>query len=317
VLVTGGAGFLGTHLVERLRQAACREIVVVRSREHDLTSEAHVARLFAEVGPVDTVFHLAGLVGGIGANQRRPADYCYRNLMMGLLVMHHAWKAGVRNLVAAGAGCGYPEYAPLPLTEDSFWDGFPQRESAPYSLAKRMMHAQALAYFAQHRFPAIIGVPGNIYGPHDNFDLDDCHVVPALVRRFVEADANGEVVLWGSGAPTRDFVFVSDVAEGLLRAAECYERPELVNLASGRETSVRHVAETVAKLCGFRGQIVWDDSRPDGQARRVFDTSKARRDLRWHAHTPLEDGLQQTLRWYFANRHVARNCGAALTDVRI
>jgi GDP-L-fucose synthase len=311
VLVTGGAGFLGTHVVERLRRAGCRHVLVVRSREHDLTSEAATARLFAEAGPVDTVFHLAGLVGGIGANVRRPADYCHRNLMMGLLVMREAWKAGARKLVAAGAGCGYPEQAPLPLAEGSFWDGFPQRESAPYSLAKRMLHVQALAYFDQHRFPVVVGVPGNIYGPHDNFDLEEAHVVPALVRRFAEAgDSAAEVVLWGSGAPTRDFVYVADVADGLVRAAEGYHRPALVNLASGRETSVQQVAETLARLSGFRGRIVWDRSRPDGQRRRVFDASKAQRELGWQARTSLEDGLAQTLRWYLANRGAARNQAA-------
>jgi GDP-L-fucose synthase len=313
VLVTGGAGFLGTHVVERLRQAGCEQVQVVRRREFDLTTEAGAARLFAGAGSIDTVFHLAGLVGGIGANKARPADYFYQNLMMGVLTMHQAWKAGVRRFVAAGAGCGYPEHAPLPLAETSFWDGFPQKESAPYSLAKRMLHVQSMAYFAQHQFLSVIGIPGNIYGPHDNFDLEAAHVVPALVRKFAEATASGadRVGLWGSGQPTRDFVYAGDVAEGLLRAAEVYQEPALVNLSSGQESSIREVAESLARLSGFTGTLLWDVSRPDGQHRRAFDTGKAARDLGWQPRTPLEEGLRLTLQWYRANTDRARNSCAS------
>jgi GDP-L-fucose synthase len=313
VLVTGGGGFLGSHLVDKLSEAGCERVIVVRHREHDLTSQVATARLFQEAGPLDTVFHLAGLVGGIGANQARPADYCYQNLMMGLFTMHEAWRSGAGQLVAAGAGCGYPEKAPLPLAESSFWEGFPQRESAPYSLAKRMLHIQAVAYFAQHRFPAVIAIPGNVYGPRDNFDLEEAHVVPALVRKFADAVERKveQVVLWGSGTPSRDFVFAGDVAEGLLSAAETYREPHLVNLSSGRETSIREVAEILARLSGFSGDLVWDPARPDGQERRVFDVGKARRDLGWTARTSLEDGLRQTLDWYRTNRATARTQRAA------
>ncbi|MBM4430820.1 MAG: GDP-L-fucose synthase [Chloroflexi bacterium] len=324
VVVTGGAGFLGSHVVEKLREAGCKHIFVVRSKDYDLTKEEAVARLFSDLeagkhgwpsavggrpSAGDVVIHLAGLVGGIGANKARPADFFYQNIMIGVLTMHYAWKHGVGKFVAAGAGCGYPEHAPLPLREESFWDGFPQQESAPYSLAKRMLHIQSIAYWRQHRFPAIVTIPGNIYGPYDNFDLENAHVIPALVRKFVEAVDNGhaQVVVWGTGKPTRDFVYAGDVAECILRAAEVYNLPELVNLSSGRETSVREVVETLVEITGFDGEIVWDTSRPDGQARRVFDMSKAKRELGFEARTSLREGLQRTVKWYQVNRAQARN----------
>ncbi|MBM4431814.1 MAG: GDP-L-fucose synthase [Chloroflexi bacterium] len=307
VTVTGGAGFLGSHVVGKLRETDCADVFVVRSREYDLTKEDQVARLFEE-HPADVVIHLAGLVGGIGANKARPADFFYQNIMMGVLTMHYAWKAGVEKFVAAGAGCGYPEHAPMPLKEESFWDGFPQQESAPYSLAKRMLHIQSIAYWRQHRFPAIVTIPGNIYGPYDNFDLENAHVIPALVRKFVEAvdDRHEQVVVWGTGKPTRDFVYAGDVAEGILRAAEAYDRPELVNLSSGNETSIREVVETLVEITGFNGEMVWDRSRPDGQARRVFNVSKALRELGFEAGTSLREGLRLTADWYRANRNRAR-----------
>lgn len=307
VVVTGGAGFIGSHVVEALQQAGCDDVFVVRSKEYDLTDGDRVVRLLETTRP-DIVMHLAGLVGGIGANKARPADFFYHNLMMGTLVLHHAWRLGVGKLVAAGAGCGYPEHAPMPLREDSFWDGLPQQESAPYSLAKRLLHIQAIAYHRQHGFPTIIAIPGNVYGPHDNFDLEASHVVPALVRKFVDAVDSGadEVVAWGSGRPTRDFVYAGDVAQGVLRAAERYATPELVNMSSGIETSIRELVETLAGIVGFRGRIVWDTSRPDGQLRRCFDISKARADLGFEPQTSLRTGLERTVKWYRANRALAR-----------
>lgn len=301
IMVTGGAGFLGSHVVEKLRQTDGAEIFVVRSRDYDLTKEEQAARLFEE-HPADVVIHLAGLVGGIGANKERPADFFYQNIMMGVLTMHYAWKAGAQKLIAAGAGCGYPEHAPMPLKEESFWDGFPQQESAPYSLAKRMLHVQSIAYWRQYRFPAIITIPGNIYGPYDNFDLDSAHVIPALVRKFAEAadQGRGEVEVWGTGKPTRDFVYAGDVAEGLVRAAEVYDRSQLVNLTAGRETSIREVVDELVQITGFDGKIEWDRSRPDGQARRVFDVSRASRELGFEARTTLHSGLTHTLEWYRA-----------------
>lgn len=309
VLVTGGAGFLGRHVVEALDEAGCGDVFVARSRDYDLTHEVDVERLFRTVD-ADVVMHLAGLVGGIGSNKERPADFFFQNITMGVLTMEYARRAGVEKFVAAGAGCGYPEKAPLPLSEDDFWEGFPQKESAPYSLAKRMLHVQSLAVWWQHRFPAVVAIPGNIYGPYDNFDLEHAHVIPALVRKFVEASAgeeHGEVVVWGSGRPTRDYVYAGDVARGMLRAAEVYDASELVNLSTGRETSVSEVVDLLTEISGFRGRVVWDSSRPDGQSRRRFDISKARRELDFECETPLREGLQLTVDWYREHRHEARN----------
>lgn len=323
VVVTGGGGFLGSHVLEKLQEAGCEHVLCVRSKDYDLTREESVTRFFSELTqgkakgqswgaseqPVDIVLHLAGLVGGIGSNKARPADFFYQNLMMGVLTMHHAWKNGASKFVAAGAGCGYPEQAPLPLKEDSLWNGFPQIESAPYSLAKRMLHVQSLAYWRQHGFPAVVTIPGNIYGPYDQFDLEHSHVVPGLVRKFVEAVADGkdQVEVWGSGKPTRDFVYAGDVAEGILRAAEVYDEPALVNLSSGSEASIREVVDALAEITGFTGEIVWDASRPDGQARRCMDVSKARDEMGFACSTSLADGLRRTVEWYQEHRHEARN----------
>ena len=309
VLVTGGAGFLGSHVVQNLQDRGCKDIFIVRSHEYDLTKEDAVSRLYAE-HPVDIVVHLAGLVGGIGPNAKFPAEYFYQNLMMGVLIMHHAWKSGVEKFVCAGAGCGYPEHAPLPLKEDYFWNGFPQEPSFAYSLAKRMLHVQSKAYGKQYGFPAIVTIPGNIYGPYDNFDLENAHVIPALVRKFVEATSNGEhgkVEVWGSGKPTRDFVYAGDVAEGMLRAAEEYESGELVNLSSGREHSIREVVDRLVEITGHHGEVDWQTSRPEGQSRRMFDISKAQNELGYDAKTSLRDGLKITVDWYRANRASARN----------
>jgi GDP-L-fucose synthase len=308
VVVTGGGGFLGSHVINALRDAGCGDVFAVRSREYDLTHEDAAAQLFAD-HPADVVMHLAGYVGGIGANKAYPADFFYRNLMMGTLVIDQAWRAGAEKVVAAGAGCGYPEEAPLPIKEEDFWQGFPQTLSAPYSLANRMLHVQSMAYWRQHGFPVVVAIPGNIYGPYDNFDLEAAHVIPALVRKFVEAadDGHASVTVWGSGTPTRDFVYAGDVARGMLLAAERCDEPALFNLSTGDETSIRGVVERLTALTGFAGKVEWDTERPDGQARRVFDVSKADKDLGFQASTTLGDGLKLTVDWYRANRSVARN----------
>ena len=307
VMITGGGGFLGTHVVEALAERGVTDPAVIRSKNYDLTLETDVKRLFADHQP-DIVIHLAGLVGGILPNQERPAEFFYRNLMMGTLLLHHASQSGVRKFIAAGAGCGYPEGAANPLKEDDFWAGFPQAESAPYSLAKRLLSIQGEAYFRQFGFPSIIGIPGNIYGPHDNFHLPDAHVIPALVRKFVEAvDRNDpSVEVWGTGRAARDFVYARDVAEGLLDCAEHYQEYTLVNLSSGVETSVKEIVTCLRKISGFDGEIEWNHARPDGQLYRRFDVSKAQTDLNWSARTPLTNGLRLTFDWYCKHQHEAR-----------
>jgi GDP-L-fucose synthase len=294
-------------MVEKLREQGAKQIFIARSRDYDLTKEESAARVMQNARP-DIVVHLAGMVGGILANKMRPAEFFYNNLMMGTHVIHQAWRHGAQKVVSAGAGCGYPENAPMPQKETDFWDGFPQKDSSSYSLAKRMLHVQSVAYYEQYGFVSIVTVPGNIYGPYDNFDLTASHVVPALVRKFADAAEEGlaEVEVWGTGRPTRDFVYAGDVAEGILLAVEKYDRPELVNLSSGVETSIRELVETTQEVTGYKGRVVWNKDRPDGQVRRVFDVSKAERDLGFHARTTLRAGIEETVAWYRANRAAAR-----------
>lgn len=301
VLVTGGNGFLGHAVVEQLQKLGVKELVVAQSKEFDLTKETEVARLFADFSP-DVVFHLAGLVGGILPNQERPAEFFYQNLMMGTLVLHYARLAGAEKFVAAGAGCGYPEHAPIPLKETSFWDGLPQKESTPYSLAKRLLTIQAEAYYRQYGFVSLICVPGNLYGPWDNFNLHDAHVIPALVRKFVEAAQTNaaRVRVWGTGRASRDFVYVEDVALGMIRAVEVYTKNEVVNISSGVETSVREICGHLAEITGFTGEIEWDSTKPDGQLRRWFDVAKSRQDLQYVPHTAIRAGLEKTVEWFKA-----------------
>jgi len=306
VLVTGGAGFLGSHVVGGLRKRDCADVIVVRHQEFDLTREDEVHRAFTTSRP-DIVFHLAGLVGGILPNKERPAEFFYTNLMVGTLMLHYSWKFEVSKFVAAGAGCGYPKDAPMPLKEESFWDGLPQPESAPYSLAKRLLHIQSVAYRQQYGLDSIICVPGNLYGEHDNFNLLDAHCIPALVRRFVEAVEFGHrtVEIWGTGVATRDFVYAGDAAEGMIMAAETYSKGEIINLSSGVETSIREVADHLRAITGFDGEIVWNTSRPDGQPRRCFDISKARRELGFATRFDIRSGLERTALWYRANMNDA------------
>ena len=312
VLVTGGAGFLGSHVVRQLETLGCAEVFAVRHRDYDLTHETEVIRLYRE-HPADLVMHLAGYVGGIGANRTYAADFFYRNLMMSALVLHYAWQTGAKKVVAAGAGCGYPEFAPQPIKESDYWNGYPQDDSAPYSLAKRMLHVQSMAYWRQHKFPVIVAIPGNIYGEFDNFDLDAAHVVPALVRKFVEAVDGGHtsIPVWGSGKPTRDFVYAGDVAEGMIRAAEKFDEPVLMNLASGRDHSIREVVELLTEISGYQGRIEWQTDKPEGQSSRLFDVSVAKERLDFTARTDLHEGLKKTFDWYRANRNSARNTVAA------
>jgi GDP-L-fucose synthase len=294
--------------VERLRERGCKQVFAVRSRDYDLVTERDTIRLFQE-HPADIVFHLAGYVGGLGANKAYPADFFYRNLMMGAHALHYAWKTGAEKVIAAGAGCGYPESAPLPIKESDYWNGYPQDDSAPYSLAKRMLHVQSFAYWRQYEFPILVAIPGNIYGAYDNFDLESAHVIPALVRKFVEAadDDKPYVEVWGTGKATRDFCYAGDVAEGMIRMAEKVDEPVLLNMACGEDSSIKQVVDELTDITGFRGKIKWLTDRPEGQDRRMLDMTTTEKMLGFRCETTLHDGLEKTVDWYRANRKTARN----------
>lgn len=303
VIVTGGAGFLGSYVVEKLKQRGAKQIIVPRIENYDLTDIQAIQRLFedAEVANKETIIiHLAALVGGIEANRTRPADYFYTNLMMGVQLMHEAWKTGVDKFIAIGSICAYPKITPLPFKEENLWDGYPEETNAPYGLAKKMMLVQAQAYRQQYGFNALYLLPVNLYGPGDNFDLETSHVIPALIRKCLEAQDRGEdqIVVWGDGSPTREFLFVDDAAEGILLATEHYNDSQPVNLGSGKEISIKNLVQTIARLTGFEGELVWDTSKPNGQPRRVLDTQKAEKYFGFRARTSLEDGLQETIQWY-------------------
>jgi GDP-L-fucose synthase len=293
-LVTGGGGFLGSHLVERL-EAAGHDVFVARRRDYDLTRFDDAQRLYADARP-QIVYHLAAEVGGIGANRANPGRYWYANLMMGAHVLELSRINGVPKTVLAGTVCAYPKFTPVPFHEDDLWNGYPEETNAPYGVAKKSILVGAQSYREQYGTDAIFLLPANLYGPRDNFDLESSHVIPALIRKMI--DNAREVVLWGDGSPTREFLFVEDAAEGLQLAAERYDGAEPVNLGTGVETSIRELAETIAELTGFDGEIVWDTSMPNGQPRRQLDASRARELFGFEARTPLRDGLARTIAWY-------------------
>ena len=307
LLVTGGAGFLGSSLVRRLEAEGCRRIVVPRSQDYSLVEEAAVRRLYEETRP-EIVIHAAARVGGIGANRVNPGGFFYDNLVMGALLMEYARRHGVEKFVALGTVCCYPKDTPVPFREDDLWDGYPEETNAPYGMAKKMLLVQAQAYREQYGFNAIFLLPVNLYGPGDNFDPSTSHVIPALIRKCVEAreDGRDEVVVWGSGKATREFLYVDDAAEAIVLAMQRYDKPAPVNIGAGFEISIRDLVEQVAMLTGFKGRIVWDASKPDGQPRRSLDVSRAATEFGFRARTPFATGLERTVNWYLADRAARR-----------
>ena len=299
VLVTGGSGFLGRHVLSELVSAGAREIVSPTSREYDLRDGDAIRRILKEVRP-HLIIHLAARVGGIGANRAEPGTFFYDNAMMGIQLMEQARLAGVEKLVIVGTVCEYPKYASVPFHEDELWNGYPEETNAPYGIAKKMLLVQGAAYRAQYGFSSIHLLPVNLYGPGDSFDLEKSHVIPAMIRKFIDAVNGGrdEVVLWGTGTPTREFLYVKDGARGIVMAAEQYDSPEPVNIGSAFEISIRDLAHTIARVVGFSGRITWDASKPDGQPRRKLDVSRAEREFGFRSQTDFDTGLRETVAWY-------------------
>jgi GDP-L-fucose synthase len=303
VIVTGGAGFLGSFVVEKLAQRNAAEIFVPRKREYDLRDIGAVRQLLSDTNrngkPVDQIIHIAGSVGGIGANRAHPAEFFYDNLMMGVQLFHESWQAAVPKFVAIGTICAYPKFAPIPFHEEELWNGYPEETNAPYGLAKKMLLVQSQTYREQYGYNSIFLLPVNLYGPRDNFDPASSHVIPALIRKCLEAKARGDdtITAWGDGSPTREFLYVEDAAEGILLAAERYNASDPVNLGSSFEISIKELTETIARLTGFTGRIAWDASKPNGQPRRKLDVSRAAQRFGFVSTTLFEDGLQRTIDW--------------------
>ncbi len=309
VVVTGGAGFLGSFVVERLR-AQGAEVFVPRHRDYDLVQLQAVRDLLADAKP-GVIFHLAARVGGIGANQAHPGAFFYDNLMMSTQLMHEAWRSGVAKFVGLGTVCSYPKFAPIPFHEEDLWNGYPEETNAPYGLAKKMLLVQAQAYRQEYGYNSIFLLPVNLYGPGDNFDPASSHVIPALIKKCLEAREGGDdqIVVWGDGSPTREFLYVEDAAEGIVLAGERYNDSDPVNLGSAFEISIKELVGTIARLTGFDGRLVWDTSKPNGQPRRKLDVSRAETAFGFKSHTGFEDGLRRTIKWYAAQQAVPAPSG--------
>jgi GDP-L-fucose synthase len=303
VIVTGGAGFLGSYVVEKLKERECKNIFVPLVEDYDLTKEKNVIRLFQDY-PADIMIHLAAVVGGIGANRENPGKFFYNNLVMGVMLMEYARQYKVGKFVALGTICAYPKFTPIPFKEEDLWNGYPEETNAPYGLAKKMMLVQSQAYRAQYGFNSIFLLPLNLYGPRDNFDPKSSHVIPALIKKIIEAKDRGEdeVVVWGTGKPTRGFLYVGNAAEGILLATEKYNKSDPVNLGTDLEISIEDLVELIARLVKFKGKIKWDSSKPDGQPRRRLDTSRAEREFGFKSKMDFEEGLKKTIEWYRSNR---------------
>lgn len=303
VMVTGGAGFLGCRVVKKLQERGCTQVFIPRSKDYDLCEKEAINAFLTQTKP-HVILHLAAVVGGIGANRQHPGKFFYDNAMMGIQLIEQARRFGVEKFVCVGTVCAYPKFTPTPFKEEDLWNGYPEETNAPYGLAKKMLLVQLQAYRQEYGFPGIYVVPVNLYGPRDNFDLETSHVIPAFIRKFVEAKQSDEstVVAWGSGEATREFLYVEDAAEGILLAAEHYDQPEPVNLGSGQEIKIRELAGLIQNLTDFHGDLTWDTRRPDGQPRRCLDTTRAWQAFGFRAQTPLQEGLRQTIQWYISHR---------------
>ncbi len=303
VVVTGGAGFLGSFVLDELRRRGAKEIFVPRSKDYDLVDMAAVRALYRDAKPT-LVLHLAARVGGIGANRDNPGKFFYDNLMMGVQLIEVGRQVGLKKLVALGTICAYPKFCPVPFKEEDLWNGYPEETNAPYGIAKKALLVQSEAYRQQYGLNSVVLFPVNLYGPKDNFDLHTSHVIPALIRKCVEARERGEkqIVVWGTGAASREFLHARDAAEAVVAACEKYDKSEAVNVGAGFEIKIRDLVPLVARLCRFEGEIVWDPTKPDGQPRRMLDTSKALREFGWKARIPFEDGLRETIEWFEKNR---------------
>ena len=313
VILTGGAGFLGSFVTEKLKGRGATDIFIPHIEDYNLVVPTDIRRMYADalqgVDPRDVVvLHLAANVGGIGANREHPAEFFYDNIMMGVEMMHQAWRNGIGKFVAIGTVCAYPKFTPVPFKEDDLWNGYPEETNAPYGLAKKMMLVQAQAYRQQYGFNAIFLLPVNLYGPRDNFNLQSSHVIPALIRKAVEAKERGdtELPVWGDGSPTREFLYVEDAADGIVTAAEKYNGDLPVNLGSGYEISIKDLAEMVVRMTGFEGTLAWQTDKPNGQPRRGLDVSRAKELFGWQAQVPFEEGMRRTIDWFCASREKIR-----------